>query len=474
MITLAELQGELARRSFLDFVRLTHPEWDLEWYHLDLIEQIQAWADAPEPYTLILTLPPGHGKSAYARLASAWLLYRDPATRLAYCSYGARLAEEHAEEIAQALDSDLVRESYPVLTGERQTKDHRDTGEGGYLKAVGRGGPLTGYRLDVGVGDDLLKDDVEGSSATTRERVWRWITRVLMTRRRPGRPLRLLFLNTRWHLDDHIGRLKSQMGDRVREVRYEALRESMDSPTDPRSVGEALWPALASRAELEEQRRLDPQGFACLAQGRPTPLGGRLFSLDSIRHYDDLPCPPDRAEWYQSWDLRGDGKTDAGSWAVGMLACVPYDEPGRCYLVSITRGRWSSDDTLSEYLRIQSEPLWDRARIRYCEDKADGRWLIPRVSASYPALAVQPRGDKWLRARGVVSHFVAGQVWADKRSAWWGDLAAELQDFPGAPSDDQVDALTQLLEQLWGHVRAIEAARVHARQKSRVRELAGY
>jgi len=474
-LTLTDLEAELARRDFATFVALAHPEWVLEWYHHDLIAQVQAWADSPRPYHLILTLPPGHGKSAYARLAASWLAWRDPSTRLVYASYGATLAEEHLGEVEMILDSDLVRDACGrILDGGEQTKGHKTTACGGWLRAVGRGGALTGYRVDVGVADDLLKDDMEASSATIRERTWRWLTRVLMTRKRPGRPLRLLLLNTRWHLDDHIGRLMAQQPDRCREVRYEALREDMGDARDPRPAGEALWPALMSRQELEEQRAIDAQGFACLYQGRPTPRGGRTFALDTLRHWDDLPCRPQDATWYQSWDLRGGGASDAGSWAVGLLACVPHDEPGHVYLVALVRGRWDFDETLKRYRELQSEPLWEQARIRWVEDKADGRQLIPRVQASYPAIPVQPQGDKWLRARAVAPHLVAGQVHVPKRAAWWETFAGELADFPGAPSDDQVDALTQLLDRLWGVERAQRQAQVHARARSRVQMLADY
>ena len=321
--------------------------------------------------------------------------------------------------------------------------------------------------------DDLTKDAAEAQSPATREAVWSWITRVVLTRGRPGRDLRLIVTATRWHLDDATGRLLDQMGHRCREVRFEALREDMSDPRDPRRAGEALWPAVADEAELEEQRALDPDGFAALYQQRPTPIGGTLFQAAWIPRYDALPRGSGR--WVQSWDLRGGGKTDAGSWVVGLLAYVPADAPATCYIVDMVRHRWSAEETLSTYLRLAcDDPIWSQARERLVEQAADGKELIPKVRGSAPAIAIKPRGDKWLRARGVQAIVRAGQVLLPQRGAWLGEWLHEVTTFPGAPSDDIVDALSQLLDHLYGDEMSQARVEVAQRRKSRARDLSRY
>lgn len=491
-----DVQSELARRSFRRFVVAMRPHYALEVYHLRIVREIQAWADAPQPYVLILSMPPGHAKSEYAKLCMAWLVTRDRSTQAVYASYGQDLADQQLRDVQAILDSEEYLALYPPALNARRavTDDSRGakrTGDyaellstpsdaaGGWVKSIGRGGGLTGYRLDVGLVDDLLKDASEASSPSTREAAWLWLTRVLLTRKRAGRALRLLVLATRWHLDDPTGRLLAQMGDRCRELRLEALREDLTDADDPRELGEALWPAVATAGELADQRALDPAGFASLYQQQPTPSGGRLVEASWLPLYHDTPWLVDGRErpgrWLQSWDLRGGGRQDAGSYAVGILAYVPHDAPARCYIVDVARSRWSPEETLRTYLRLSlDDPLWSRAVERLVEAAADGKMVIAQAAARAPAIAIRACASKHDRARAAQPHLRAAQVELRAGSSWLPDLMHELVTFPGAPNDDQMDALTQLIAHLWARVASDRQAEVHQRRTGRARDLGRY
>ena len=454
-IDLSEVHAELGRRDFAHFVQLMRPQYQLVWYHHRICEAIQAWEESPKPYHLILSMPPGHAKSEYAKLAMAWISTRDRTMRSIYASYGQDIADQQLHDVQAILDSDEYLAYYePALNakravsdasrGAKRTSNYAELlGGGGWIKSVGRGGGLTGFRVDRGFVDDLLKDDVEARSATTRDAAWSWITRVLMTRKRPSRPLRLMVIATRWHLDDPTGRLLQAMPDRCMELRFEALRSDMSDPDDPREEGEELWPAVASREALEEMREVDPYGFKALYQQRPVPSSGTLFDATWLRRHEAVPACPGR--WMQSWDCRHGGKGAGSSYAVGQLWFIP-DHEQIAYLADQVRGRWSPEETLEVFDRMQADPTWRRATARLIEEKADGVMLLSLRGRAYPGmLPIKPTADKEARARLVQPIVRAGGVSVPTRAHWLADWLEEVVTFPGAANDDQVDAKTQLL-----------------------------
>ncbi len=462
---LRRVRAERGRRSFRVFVSMVRPSYELEPFHERICEEIQAWADSPTVYHLLLSCPPGHGKSEYAKLAAAWLFTRDIHHHIAYASYTSDLAVTQLLDLQSILESEEYVAVYgPVLNarrvvtdGKRGAKKTSDYAEhlhgGGWLKAVGRGGSLTGFRVDSAVVDDLLKDDTEASSATVREAAWRWLTRVLLTRKRPGRPLRLLMIATRWHLDDPSARFVARYGQRVREVVFSALKVGPPTELDPREDGEALWPAVATREELEEARELDPEGFAALYQQHPVVEGGNIFKLGwfSERWVSLSALLHQPGEWVQSWDCRNDGKDERTSSRVSAgLWFFPERDPGRVYLVDVRAERWSPDETLLAFDDLQSDPLWSRASVRLIEAKADGKMLLSLRQRRYPGMTpISPSASKVLRARAVTPFTSAGNVILPDAARWLADYLGELTTFPSSPGDDHVDMTSQVLAWRW-------------------------
>lgn len=86
-------------------------------------------------------------------------------------------------------------------------------GYGGSFQSVGRGGGLTGNKVDIAILDDLYKDAAEGNSPTVRESVWEWYTSAVKTRLHNGSQELIVF--TRWHEEDLIGILEDKEGVRV-------------------------------------------------------------------------------------------------------------------------------------------------------------------------------------------------------------------------------------------------------------------
>lgn len=100
-----DLRSE-ARHDLLTYARMQHLEWVTPpWFHVEMAHEIAAWVTAPDPYILVLTVPPGHSKSRYVASAVAWALGRSPKLQAAYVSYSSEKAEEIGGWVVEQIDS---------------------------------------------------------------------------------------------------------------------------------------------------------------------------------------------------------------------------------------------------------------------------------------------------------------------------------------------------------------------------------
>lgn len=300
-IRLLELQRELHRReaarSLSVFLDYTQPSYRRQWFHTLIARKCQEliegrlWTNK-----LMIFVPPQHGKSEIvSRKLPAWALGVNPLYKIVGASYSADLAQQFSRSIQRTIDSDEYRRVFPntYLNGQNVATDARKgylrnvdifetVGYGGFYKAVGVCGGLTGTPVDIGIIDDPVKDALEANSPTYRERVWDWYTDVFLTRLH--NESKQCLIQTRWHEDDLAGRLLDREGDKWEVVRIPAIREDFDLDDDPRQIGEALWEEEHSLVSLREQEARSPRTFAALYQQRPSIQGGNIVKRDWFGH----------------------------------------------------------------------------------------------------------------------------------------------------------------------------------------------
>jgi len=97
------------------------------------------------------------------------------------------------------------RAGQETIIPERQSAHEWGTKQGGSYYAVGVGGGLTGRGFNIGIIDDPVKDAEEANSALIRDKVWEWYCTVFRTRAHPDAVI--IVVQTRWNVDDLIGRL---------------------------------------------------------------------------------------------------------------------------------------------------------------------------------------------------------------------------------------------------------------------------
>jgi predicted phage terminase large subunit-like protein len=299
-----ERDSELARDNMLNFVKYTMPEFEPTWFHKTYIDILDRFAKG-YLNRLIVSVPPQHGKSEQSsRRLPAYIFGLNPKKRIALVSYNQPFASKFNRSVQRIIDdkkynnvfpNTFLNESNVVSSGGnwlRNTEEFETVDHGGYFKAVGVGGGLTGNSVDVLIMDDLYKDYQDATSPTVSEKVWEWYLTVAKTRLHNESQELIVF--TRWDENDLVGRLEKagkvyslKPEDNIGEldlpkdvfikINFEALKESEANELDPRDKGEALWESKHSREKMEEMRGLDPQKFNALYQGEPRSKEGLMY-----------------------------------------------------------------------------------------------------------------------------------------------------------------------------------------------------
>ena len=183
-----------SRKNLLHFTKNTLEGFDIQPYHKAYYTLLDSFAKG-HIKRLIVTMPPQHGKSeGSTRRLPAQILGLFPDKKVAVASYNTTFASKFNRDIQRIIDTKLYNEIFPDTTLNksnvvtvssnylRNSLEFEIVNRKGGLKSVGRGGALTGNKVDVMIMDDLYKDYMEANSPIIRDSVWDWYTTVVDSR----------------------------------------------------------------------------------------------------------------------------------------------------------------------------------------------------------------------------------------------------------------------------------------------------
>ena len=336
-----EIVKAAARHDLLAFARYMQPSLDIQPCHAVYYRVLNEFAHG-RIKKLIITCQPQLGKSeGSSRKLPAFLLGLNPDKKIVIGSYSTSFARDFNRDIQKIIDTPEYLELFPDTYLSRSNKVSAThvfqrnsdviecVGHHGWLRAVGRGAPLTGKTVDVSILDDVYKDYAEANSPVVRHAAWKWYTTVIRTRLHNNSQELIVF--TRWHTDDIIGRLEriepiidmkawSDI-DNIPDgawlrINFEAIKTSEKTEIDPREIGEVLWPSRHSLKNLLARRKLDKVQFDCLYQGQPGSAVGRL--LQPFKTYTD---------WHEYGTLISKGNyTDCADEGSDYLCSICYNK----------------------------------------------------------------------------------------------------------------------------------------------------
>ena len=290
------LARRIARRRFRWFVAYITADdltpYTFSPFHADVINELQRVFDGDET-RLQISAAPQHGKSTLvARLFPCFVLGNRPRIMIITASYSLEVASEHTRAAREIINGAAFAELFPdvVLADDGQARDFLRTQQGGYLRGVGVGGSLTGFRADALLLDDLVSGDEAATSSAQRNAVQAWYGGTARTRL--SKDGCIVSIGTRWRHNDFIGLLigasEAGTGERWRIRNFPAIH------TDENGMEHALVPELHPLSALHRARlALGPIAFGALYMGDPRPAHGTFFNPSWLVYYapQDLPPP---------------------------------------------------------------------------------------------------------------------------------------------------------------------------------------
>ena len=434
---------EKANANFLDFAKYVWPEMIIGEHHRRIAQKLDEVV-AGKCKRLMIAMPPRHGKSQMGSyLFPAYLMGKNPQSKLIVGSHTAELAQRFGRMIRNLVDDERYKDVFPEmkLSADSKAAGRWNTAQGGEAFFIGKGGAMTGRGGDVVILDDIL-DEQDAVSETAMENTWEWYTSGPRQRLQPNGAI--IIINTRWKMDDLSGRLLRQQGQ-LKSDQWDILEFPAILPS-----GGPLWPEYWSLDELEKVKMsIGLKKWNAQWQQQPTNDDGAILKREWWRKWKHDE-PPLCDYILQTLDTAYSKKETAdfsviATWGVFHASA---DSGPSLILLSVKKGRWDFPE-LKRVAKAEYQ-YWKPDNV-LIEAKATGTPLQHELrKMGIPVTMYSPGGrrsgqDKISRANAVAPMLESGMVWYPEDEEFAQELVEECAAFPNGTNDDQVDATVMAL-----------------------------
>ena len=453
---LQEIKYRKSKDDFGEYITLCNPEYIITNFHRFLINVCQSAVARVEKNrkgdlsqakkTIIcVSVPPQLGKSeTFTKKLPSWFVGRNPSLSAILVAYNGTLGEDFC-----SCNRDLTRE-YGKQVFDIEISETEDTKEEYHIKRKGKQGFVMGRGIDGGITskgcelliiDDPYKNSNQANSSTYREMVSRVFRDSCYSRLHAGGVC--IIIHTRWHENDLIGEVSKWENSIV--INIPLICESENDPLH-REIGETLCPELGFGKIFAEETKqaVGLKIFNALYQGHPSIEGGSIFTRSSIRYYTKETLPSNFHSMVISCDLTFGGTNSDNDYNAIQVW-------GRCganhYLLKRIKKRLTFTQ-MCEMIKIVSA-TYPLARKKLVEKKANGEAVIDSLNNEIGGfVAFDPKmTNKIGRANAITPYFESGNVYfpCDEIDPTIEEMVDEMMKFPNGKHDDEVDAMTQYL-----------------------------
>ena len=433
-------ERDALQENFLEFVRHVWPSFIAGSHHKIFADKLERVASG-KLKRLIVNMPPRHTKSEFASyLFPAWVMGRDPHTKIIQATHTAELAVGFGRKVKNLLDSEIYRDVFPEMELARDAKasGRWSTNEGGEYYAVGVGGALAGRGANLCIIDDPVSEQ-DALSPTALDNIYEWYTSGPRQRLQPGGAI--IIVMTRWSIRDLTAKVLQKQAeggaDQWEVVEFPAIFPDTDN---------VLWPEFWSREELEGVRASIPVAkWNAQYLQNPTAEEGAIIKREwwNVWDHDD---PPVVDYVIQSYDTAFT-KSERADYSAITTWGVFYPDEGdeaAIILLDAEKGRWEFPELKDAAMRLYEEFEPDMVLI---EQKASGTPLTQDLrKMGIPVSGFTPgRGaDKFSRMNACAPVFESGMVYAPD-TRWAEEVIEECASFPNGEHDDLADSMTQAI-----------------------------
>lgn len=450
---LDEIKYKKAKDNFEEYLTLVDKTYKTTRFHQFLAKVCQSAVEKVEQNrknlaqakkTIIcVSVPPQLGKSTtITKTLPSWFVGRNPDLSAILVAYNGDFGEKFCDSNREKT-RDYGKQVFDIEISETQdTKEYYGLKkQKGFVKGVGILGGITGNGCELLIVDDPYKNAEEAYSQTYRRKVSDEFKFSCLSRLHPGGVC--IIIHTRWHEEDLIGEYSKNDG--VFVINIPLICDSKNDPLH-REIGEALCPELGMGAVFAEEirKQVGEKVYNALYQGKPHIDGGNIIARNTIKFYTKETLPSSFDELVMSCDLTFGGTRETNDFnAIQVWGRVKANH----YLLKRIKKRMTFTQTC-EMIKIVSA-TYPLARKKLVENKANGEACIDMLNNEIGGLKAFDPGktDKVGRAQAVTPYFESGNVYlpCQEIDQTIDEMVEEIVQFPNGSHDDEVDAMTQYL-----------------------------
>ncbi len=393
---------------------------------------------------LVVNMPPRHLKTFTASVCGpAWMLAREPSTKIMILTNSESLAKEIAFQIREIVQAPWYKEIFAtrLAKGRASVLDFATTA-GGAVFAAPMWGSITGRGADVIIVDDPLQIE-EASDLDKIEDVNDYFTTVVESRLDDPARGRVMIIAHRLHEEDLSGHVLGQGGWKHLALPLIATKKAIcETSGKPwhRKKGELLRPEAYSAGKVEALKaRTWIPNFETLYQQNPSGGFRRI-----------------KRKYFQSFPLQSAPNSPV------VLSIDPGQAGGPGNSFSVIQAWCSEGDHFFLIDQWREQCLYrdfKKICIRKFIKKYRPSAVIIEITGQGPALSSEIPLEKWMqlvpvkpsaaKIERLAEHrdlIKAGRISLPEKAEWREEYIAEFTLFPKGEFNDQVDATTQYLD----------------------------
>lgn len=411
---------------------------------------------------LVINIAPRHGKSSIVSICwPAWVWLEQPSLRWLFSSYDLKLSTDLSLDCRRIIESPWYQqECLPefVLTTDQNVKSHFDNDKQGSRIATAMQATAAGMGGDIVVVDDAHNRTDANNPAAIKASVegWRLGISVCLNDTIDGR---MVAIGQRVAQGDITDYLKGEGG-----WEFLILPTEFDNVKRSTSLGyydkrtkdkELLFSERFNEQSNQEAKNKLQDDYSAQHGQNPTPTTGILYNLNDFKHIDqdeiDLLLPDLRT--HRHWDLAATAaKPGTNPAFTAGVKLGMHREDKRIIILDVARGQLDPGG-VETLLRKTAKADGVKTSISTEEEKGGaGKNLshqyATKIFQGFIYTGQPIKGDKLTRAKAFAAQVKAGNVYVNKKAAFWFPYAEEMKAWPRSQHLDQGDGSSGAYNQL--------------------------